>query len=169
MRPPADFTNCIERHPAPSVSATKGALYPSVSVRSARVVQPKPANLPKVHAALTELGISTHLVMPTKPNVERLGAVMGALEKLVELKKANDRLESEMSMVRKRKEVLLDPSPESGDAEAVLRVSAFSSGVALSFHCPLPWIESLTVSLVQAKRSASVASSAGGHKRARRE
>ncbi|KAK4704694.1 DNA methyltransferase 1-associated protein 1, partial [Phenoliferia sp. Uapishka_3] len=107
-----DISNCIERHPAPSVSATKATLYPSVSLRSSRVTQPKPTNLPKVQAALIELGISTHLVMPTKGNVEKLDGLQEALSKLVELKKANDRIESEMRMVRKRKEAILDPSAD---------------------------------------------------------
>ncbi|KAL8283658.1 hypothetical protein RQP46_005453 [Phenoliferia psychrophenolica] len=118
-----DIANCIERHPAPSVSATKATLYPSVSIRSARVAQPKHTNLQKVQAALVELGISTHLVMPTKGNVEKLDGLQEALGKLVELKKANDRIESEMRMVRKRKEVILDPKPDP-DSEAAQRLNS---------------------------------------------
>ncbi|KAM0755956.1 hypothetical protein T439DRAFT_320655 [Meredithblackwellia eburnea MCA 4105] len=141
-----DIHNCIERHPAPSVSATKATLYPSVSVRSSRVTQPKPTNLTKVHAALTELGISHYLVMPTKANVEKLDGLQAALGQLVELKKANDRIESEMRMVRKKKDLMLDPTGEA--------TGPVAEGDAAQ----------------RGKRSASVASSAGGtNKRARRD
>ena len=60
--------------------------------------------------------------MPTKSNVEKLDGLQEALGKLVELKKANDRIESEMRVIRKRKEVMLDPKPEP-DAESASRVS----------------------------------------------
>jgi len=103
----ADVKNCVERHPAPSVSATKALPYPSVSVRSSRIAAPKPAVLNKVAAAITELGISTHLVMPTKTNVEKLDALQAALGTMVELKKVTDRIEAEIRVATKRKEALL--------------------------------------------------------------
>ena len=60
--------------------------------------------------------------MPTKGNVEKLDGLQEALGKLVELKKANDRIESEMRVIRKRKEFMLDPKSEP-DAESASRVS----------------------------------------------
>lgn len=77
-----------------------------------------------MQAALAELGISTHLIMPTKGNVEKLDGLQEALGKLVELKKANDRIESEMRMVRKRKELLLDPAPVDAEVDSAQRVSS---------------------------------------------
>lgn len=131
-----DIQNCIERHPAPSVSATKALPYPSVSVRSSRIAAPKPAVLNKVAAAITELGISTHLVMPTKANVEKLDALQAALGTMVELKKVTDRIEAEIRVATKRREGLVADKAaregrqeqggdnEDGDGdEAVQRVS----------------------------------------------
>lgn len=102
----ADTAACVERHPAPSVSAVKATLHPSVSLRSSRIIQPKQAVLSKVQAALAELKISTHLIMPTRANVERLDALQAALAQVVDLKKAVDRIEQEIRVVRKRKEAI---------------------------------------------------------------
>jgi DNA methyltransferase 1-associated protein 1 len=124
----ADIANCVERHPAPSVSATKAALHPSVSLRSSRIQQPKQAVATKVAAALSELGISTHLIMPPKLNVERLDSLQAALAQLVDLKKNNDRIEQEIRVVKKRKAGLLgiddpDVKIEEGEGSTSVRLS----------------------------------------------
>lgn len=102
-----DAANCIERHPAPSVSAPKANIWPSVGVRSSRIAPVKPGVASKVAAALTELGISTHLVMPTKANIEKIDTLQASLAQMVELKKAVDRIQSEIRMVKKKKDQLL--------------------------------------------------------------
>ena len=101
-----DLVNCIERHPLPSLSATKSLPYPSISLRSARIPAPKPSVAQRVATALAELAISTKLILPTKENVDRLDALQTALGGLVEMKKMVDRAEGELGMMRKRKELL---------------------------------------------------------------
>ncbi|KAI5480075.1 DNA methyltransferase 1-associated protein 1 [Pseudohyphozyma bogoriensis] len=102
-----DAALCIERHPAPSVSATKATLHPSVSLRSSRITQPKPAALTKVQTALAELGISTHLIMPTKNNIEKLDTLQSTLQMMVDLKKSVDRAESEIRTLKLKKDKIL--------------------------------------------------------------
>lgn len=72
----------------------------------------KPGVSNKVSAALTELGISTHLVMPTKANIEKIDALQASLAQMVELKKAVDRIQSEIRMVKKKKDQLLGTEEE---------------------------------------------------------
>lgn len=102
-----DAANCIERHPAPSVSAPKANIWPSVGVRSSRITAVKPGIAAKVSAALTELGLTTHLVMPTKTNIEKLDTLHASLAQMIELKKAVDRIQGEIRMVKKKKDTLL--------------------------------------------------------------
>lgn len=83
-----------------------------MSVRSSRIAQPKPAVLNKVAAAITELGISTHLIMPTKQNIDKLDQLQAALGTMVELKKATDRIEAELRVATKRREALLEAKRE---------------------------------------------------------
>jgi hypothetical protein len=45
--------------------------------------------------------------MPTKTNVEKLDSLQSALGQMIELKKAVDRIEGEMRMVKSRKEGIL--------------------------------------------------------------
>lgn len=63
-------------------------------------------------AALTELSVSPTLIMPTKANVDKLDALQMALGQMVELKKACDRIESEMRMMGQRKLALLGGGEE---------------------------------------------------------
>ncbi|KAM0793439.1 hypothetical protein ACM66B_000884 [Microbotryomycetes sp. NB124-2] len=102
-----DAANCIERHPAPSVSAPKANPWPSVGVRSSRIAPVKSGVANKVSAALTELGFSTHLIMPTRGNIEKLEQLQTSLAQLTELKKAVDRIEGELRTVTKKKNLLL--------------------------------------------------------------
>ncbi|SCV68814.1 BQ2448_935 [Microbotryum intermedium] len=105
--PAQDAANCIERHPAPSVSAPKASPWPSVGVRSSRIASVKPGVAAKVASALVELGISTHLIMPTKGNIEKLDQLQATLSQMVELKKAVDRCQAEIKTFTKKRDVLL--------------------------------------------------------------
>lgn len=107
-----DAANCIDRHPAPSVSAPKASQYPSVSLRSSRISAPKQSVANKVTTALTELGLSTNLVMPTKSNVERVESLQNVLVQLFDLKKAVDRCEGELRTLKKRREIQLEGNEE---------------------------------------------------------
>lgn len=129
-----DAANCIERHPAPSVSAPKANIFPSVGVRSSRTTTVKPGVQAKVSAALVELGITTHLIMPTKANIEKLDSLQASLVQLVELKKAVDRIQGEIRMTKKKKDALLGVDDETevkkedgdesrADRETSIRVS----------------------------------------------
>lgn len=116
-----DLANGIERHPFPSQSATKALPYPSVSVRSSRILPPKSSIALRVATSLTELGLSQRLIMPTKTNIDKFDALQTALGQMIELKKAVDRIEGEMRMMKKRKEGILGggtaDASQAGDAE----------------------------------------------------
>lgn len=103
----ADAANCIERHPAPSVSAPKSNMWPSVALRSSRLQPVKSGVAQKVSIALGELGLSTLLIMPTRQNLEKLDQVQTQLSHMVEVKKAVDRIQQEIRTVKKKKELLL--------------------------------------------------------------
>lgn len=94
--------------------------YPSVSVRSSRIATPKQTVFTKVQAALVELNISTHLIMPTRTNVEKLDNLQLALTQLVEMKKGVDRIEGELRMYRARKEGLTAIGEEEAEESAVV-------------------------------------------------
>ena len=116
--------NCIERHPLPSMSATKALPYPSISLRSARLPAPKASVAQRVATALTELSISTKLILPTKENVDKLDALQTALGGLVEMKKMVDRAEGELRMMRKRKELLNGIVAEEEEAKKAVVAAA---------------------------------------------
>lgn len=124
-------------------SGIYSAAAPTVTLRSARMPTVKPALIPKVTEALTEMRISQRLVMPTCSNQERLEALNAAVAQLVELKKQVERAEYEVGV--KERTVRGSEQPEGlvpgivGDAAAVLD-------------------ESIQRSTNQAHRSASVSS-----------
>jgi len=104
--PEEDILHCIHRTSAPvpnNLPVTKNAHTP-VYLRSVKIPVPKPAGLaPKVIAILAELGINhLKLVMPTKENCERLESLLDAASALVDLKRAVDRVEQEISTTRER-------------------------------------------------------------------
>ncbi|GAA6032693.1 hypothetical protein JCM8097_000745 [Rhodosporidiobolus ruineniae] len=144
-----DAAMCIERHPAPSVSAPKSNMWPSMTIRSSRLAPVKSSLAQKVAAALAELGQTTSLVMPTKANLARLDELQASLGQMVELKKAVDRVQGEIRLVRKKKAMLL------GEEEPVIKGEDDDGpgGSAANRN----------------KRSASVASSTVSNKRARRD
>ncbi|GAA6050472.1 hypothetical protein JCM3770_002613 [Rhodotorula araucariae] len=138
----------VERHPAPTVAAPKASMWPSIAVRSSRLPPVKSGIAAKVSAALAETGISTQLIMPTKTNLGKLEDLQTALGQMVELKKAVDRIQSEIRLVRKKRAVLRgeeDPTIKAEDDDG--DKSAASRN----------------------KRSASVASSTVSTKRVRRD
>ncbi|BGP04839.1 SWR1-complex protein 4 [Rhodotorula toruloides] len=142
-----DAAMCVERHPAPSAVAPKASMWPSVAVRSSRLAPVKSGIAQKVAAALTETGLSTHLIMPTKTNIAKLDDLQAALSQMIELKKAVDRIQGEIRLVRKKKMQLL------GQEEPVIKGEDDDGDRAANRN----------------KRSASVASSTVSTKRARRD
>ncbi|GAA5923021.1 Swc4p [Sporobolomyces koalae] len=150
-----DAANCIERHPAPSVSAPKSNMWPSVALRSSRIQPVKSGVAQKVSIALSELGLSTQLIMPTKNNIAKLDEVQVALSQMVEVKKAVDRIQQEIRTARKKKEILLGIGSN--------RATPMQEEVAS------PMIKLEDDDRQRNKRSASVASSTVSTKRARRE
>lgn len=72
---------------------------------------------------LTELGINpTRLVMPTKPNVERLEALQGAASSLLDMKKTVDRVEQDIRTVTAQIQVA--QGVEEGDEDDEMSVAA---------------------------------------------
>ncbi|GAA5994970.1 Swc4p [Rhodotorula paludigena] len=96
----------VERHPAPTVAAPKASMWPSIAVRSSRLAPVKSGIAQKVSAALAETGISTQLIMPTKTNLAKLEDLQGALAQMIEVKKALDRIQGEIRLVRKKRAAL---------------------------------------------------------------
>ncbi|KDQ64226.1 hypothetical protein JAAARDRAFT_187584 [Jaapia argillacea MUCL 33604] len=100
-----DALHCIYRMtPPPSATTSTKSAHTIVYLRGLKLPYPKPvALLPKVSAALAELGInSTRLVMPTKDNCEKLEQLMDATLGLIEVKRAVDRVEQEIRVMKLR-------------------------------------------------------------------
>ncbi|GAA5908263.1 Swc4p [Sporobolomyces salmoneus] len=167
-----DAANCIERHPAPSVSAPKSNMWPSVALRSSRLQPVKSGVAQKVSIALGELGLSTLLIMPTKGNLEKLDEVQGMLSQMVETKKVVDRIQQELRTWRKKKEILLGGGGGggggAGSAAGSQRGTPMAMDEAGAGGSPRVKLEE-EESRQRNKRSASVASSTVSTKRARRE
>jgi len=103
-------------------------MWPSVALRSSRIQPVKSGVAQKVSIALSELGLSTQLIMPTSKNIAKLDQVQKELSLMVEVKKGLDRLLQEGRTWRKKKDVLLGvstgqgsvtPAPEGGDERQV--------------------------------------------------
>ena len=72
-------------------------------LRSGKMAVPKTTVYPRVIALLTELGVSqTRLVMPTRENLAAYESVVDACSSIVDAKKALDRLEAEIRVVKER-------------------------------------------------------------------
>ncbi|BGP12758.1 hypothetical protein JCM10213_007273 [Rhodosporidiobolus nylandii] len=144
-----DAALCIERHPAPSVAAPKSNMWPSITVRSSRLAPVKSGIAQKVSAALTELGHSTQLTMPTKANLAKLDELQASIGQMIELKKAVDRIQGEIRLVRKKRAAL------TGEEDPMIKEEDDGGAAAAA--------------AMRNKRSASVASSTVSNKRARRD
>lgn len=101
-------------------TTTKSSSQP-VHLRSSRIPMPKQNLLPKITGILAENGISiSRLVMPTKPNIERMEALQGAAAGLLEMKKNVDRVEQEIRTLKAQRDAaegseIPDQSEEAGD------------------------------------------------------
>lgn len=103
-------------------------MWPSVALRSSRIAPVKSGVAQKVSIALSELGLSTQLIMPTSKNIAKLDQVQKELSLMVEVKKGLDRLLQEGRTWRKKKDILLGistgqgsvtPAPEGGEDRQV--------------------------------------------------
>lgn len=117
-------------------------MWPSIAVRSSRLAPVKSGIAAKVSAALAETGISTQLIMPTKTNLGKLDDLQSALGQMVELKKAVDRIQGEIRLVRKKRAALKgeeDPTikaeDDDGDKSAAARVRRLSLLSAVPSQC----------------------------------
>ncbi|KZV80551.1 hypothetical protein EXIGLDRAFT_629969 [Exidia glandulosa HHB12029] len=100
-----DEKHCIIRTDGGSltVPTTKAAHHP-VFLRSSRIPQPKSTNATKIQAALVELGINfTKLVMPTRDTLANLETLFEAAGQLVEAKRALDKIEHEIRVLKAKK------------------------------------------------------------------
>ena len=113
--PFADAALCIERHPIPTGIAPKASNAPPSQLRSGRLAPIKSGLANKVSAALTETGLSTSLIMPTKGNISKLDDLQAALSQMLELKKAVDRIQGEIRVHKKKRSQLL------GEEEPVIK------------------------------------------------
>lgn len=91
MEPPAGLTN------------TTKVTHVPVHLRSFKLPAPRPTIAPKVTQALAELG-ATHarLVMPTRENSSHLESLLDATTTLIETKKAVDRVEQDIRVIKAR-------------------------------------------------------------------
>lgn len=82
---------------------------------------PKQNVMPKITAILAENGISiSRLVMPTKPNIERMESLQIAVAGLLEMKKNVDRAEQEIRTLKAQRDAvegseIRDQSEEAGE------------------------------------------------------
>ena len=97
-----DEKHCIIRtdvNPANTKSAHQAAY-----LRSQRIPVPKQANAAKVKEALGELKIKyDRLVMPTRDTIAQMESLLDAAGQLVEAKRALDRVDSEIRIMRQKR------------------------------------------------------------------
>ncbi|KAF8311157.1 hypothetical protein DL93DRAFT_2083603 [Clavulina sp. PMI_390] len=172
-----DITHCITRTdnlPTNTKSGTQAAHF-----RSTRVPIPKQASAAKITAILAENGISvSRLVMPTRPNVERLEMLQQAANMLFEVKKNLDRVEYEVARLKAQKEALegegAADADGDGDGDGEGEVDGGSEMDIEDDEDDEPHPEPLAQALLR-KRSMSTSSAGtsnttkGGNKRVRRD
>lgn len=118
--PLVDATHCITRTDNVLGTSTKSSSQP-VHFRSSRIPIPKQNLLSKITAIVAENGISiSRLVMPTKPNIERMEALQVAAAGLLDMKKNVDRVEQEIRTLKVQRDAvegseIPDQSEEAGD------------------------------------------------------
>lgn len=118
---------------------------PTVYLRSTRLPTIRANVQPKVQAALSELGISTRLVMPTRTNQDKLEGLINALGNLVELKRQVERAEYEAQVAGYRTVPDVGAAPTPGP----------------SLVAP-PMAQEVSADGSRSKRSLSVSSSTAG-------
>jgi len=126
-------------------------MWPSVALRSSRILPVKSNVAQKVSIALSELGLSTQLIMPTKNNIEKLDEVQGMLSSMVEVKKGVDRIQQELRTWKKKKEILLGiHQPQHGSQRGTPMVEDGSPSIKLEdedrqrvsyFSCFVRWMD----------------------------
>ncbi|KAH9812370.1 hypothetical protein DFH28DRAFT_979538 [Melampsora americana] len=99
--------------------------HPTVTLRSSRIHQPKSAAYAtRINSILTELEIPINistpkpLMMPTRENVDSYTSLMGSVNKLSELKRYVDKVESDLRNLRRRKEALLETTQKAVEIQA---------------------------------------------------
>ncbi|KAI0751099.1 hypothetical protein C8Q80DRAFT_1217958 [Daedaleopsis nitida] len=114
-----DLLHCITRSDVEqSGSSTKAAHVPA-HFRGLKIAQPKGAVAPRVHQLLGELGIShNRLVMPTRDNLAKFSSLIDAAQQLVEIKKAVDKYDQDIEMIKARLAGLRGESAEDEDGDA---------------------------------------------------
>lgn len=156
-----DVKNCVYRfdHALPYH-------HPSVTLRSSRIHQPKSAAYAtRINSILAELEIPINistpkpLVMATRENVESYTSLMGSVNKLSELKRHVDKVESDLRNLRRRKE-----SPMGPTQKTVVESQEVESKPILIDNKPPPSetqvdLPASTQSQPRKKRSVSVSSS----------
>ncbi|EGG02790.1 uncharacterized protein MELLADRAFT_117485 [Melampsora larici-populina 98AG31] len=170
-----DAKNCIYRfnHALPYH-------HPSVTLRSSRIHQPKSAAYAtRINSILTELEIPINistpkpLIMATRENVESYTSLLGSANKLSELKRHVDKVESDLRNLRRRKESLLGPNQKTLesqelDSKPVLIDDQTQTQTETFVNLPDP-----TQSQPTKKRSVSISSDSltgdGPRKKARQE
>ncbi|KAF4619755.1 hypothetical protein D9613_005251 [Agrocybe pediades] len=107
---------CIIRVEVPSSGVATKAAHQPAYLRSFKLPTPKAAIAPKVTQALAELGIShNRLVMPTRETTANLEALLDATTALVDTKRAVERVEYEIQVLKDR--LALREQNQSGDVD----------------------------------------------------
>jgi hypothetical protein len=97
-----DIQHCIQRFEVTPNTSNKIGNVP-VYLRSVKTPTPKTALTAKVHGILDEMGVGyQRLVMPTQNNLTQLKGVFEACEALVETKRAVDRVEQDIRVLKAR-------------------------------------------------------------------
>lgn len=100
-----DAALCITRYDNSTPAAT--AMRPAVYLRSTKPPPLKTALAPRITAALNEHKIAMRLAMPTKSNMDKLDALVGAITNLLDCKKQVERAEYELRVLKTRKEAAM--------------------------------------------------------------
>ena len=98
-----DEKHCIIRTDGGSLASTKSA-HQAAYLRSQRIPTPKSNNAAKIKEALAELQINfDRLVMPTRDTINQLDTLLEAAGQLVEAKRALDRIDSEIRIMKQKR------------------------------------------------------------------
>ncbi|KAI5455196.1 swr complex subunit [Naganishia albida] len=137
--PEFDRRNNIYRLPPSANTASSRSIHHPAFLRSTKLAQPKTtsqATTTKITTLLEELGVSaSRLIMPTRENLERYEALLGACGMLVDIKRMVDRAEQEVRVLKMQKEsgvvgtpvmgtMAPPPVPLHADAQGLVRTSS---------------------------------------------
>ncbi|KAK0555832.1 swr complex subunit [Tilletia horrida] len=127
-KPPPHLVGTLSSYPpiAPSTSVTSSH---GVYLRSTRTVTPRANLLQKTMESLAELQptpIPQRLVFPTRSNIERWEGLVGALSAGLEMKRARERAEVELSVQEARLNAALEREKERKKKAASVRATVNS-------------------------------------------